>query len=293
LLLDNNPSDDYERDFKCLVPGLRYVKIDENLGFGRANNLGMQMATGKYILLLNSDTLLLNNAFYDCISFLESEAGRLTDVMGIKLLNEDGTYQQSFYPYLRYNFIHYCKSNNPFLYKIFKVGKDYREPSQIRGVGDISGAFILLRRKVFEKTGGFDPDFFLYYEETEWCRKRILKEFRITYYPFSSIIHYGGKSAPKGKMAIQAMISQGLFWYKLGILKFIAFIIFNLINYLIYCASYIFVSGRKKEALRWNLKVLDEAVPYWLFNIPKYSRRWGSRKTPLIYHKAREVFFSA
>ena len=126
LLLDNNPSDDYERDFKCLVPGLRYVKIDENLGFGRANNLGMQMATGKYILLLNSDTLLLNNAFYDCISFLESEAGRLTDVMGIKLLNEDGTYQQSFYPYLTYNYIHYCKSNNPIQYKIFIVGKDNR-----------------------------------------------------------------------------------------------------------------------------------------------------------------------
>ncbi len=292
IVIDNCSRDDFESEFRSLYKNLIYHRSEENLGFGRANNMGMRMAKGELILLLNSDTLIFDNSIYECLSFLGSTAGSSTDVMGIRLLNEDGSYQPSFYPYLTHNFIHYCKSNNPLLYKVFKVGRDYREPDQIRSVGDISGAFILLRKKVFEKTGGFDPDFFLYYEESEWCRNRILREFRITYYPFTSITHLGGRSAPKGIIAIQAMISQGLFWYKLGLLKFIAFIIFNFINYLSYLAIYVFVSRSKKEMLKWNLKVLRAAIPYWLFNIPKHPRRWGSRKTPLAYHKVKEFFFN-
>lgn len=292
ILIDNFPKLDYKQQFMEKFPKIRYTACSKNLGFGRANNLGMKQAKGKYILLLNSDTLLIDNSLEKCIEFLDNEENQNIAMLGCKLLNEDRSYQPSFYPYFKNNFINYCISNNPLLSKLFDVKNDYKAPQTPKTVGDISGAFMLLRKEVFEQTKGFDPDFFLYYEESDWCRNRILKNYKILYYPQAAIIHLGGKSAPKDIMAFQAEVSQGLFWYKAGWINFVGFILFNLANLLFFALQYLITSPSNKAAIKFRFKIMRAAISYWLFEIPKYPRKFGSRKTPLVYKPASNLFFN-
>lgn len=290
ILVDNCPKENYQTAFLDAFPEIKYLKSEYNIGFGRANNLGMEIAQGKYWLLLNNDTILLENTFLKCYEFMEKH----TDIglLGCKLLNEDLSYQNSFYPFTKKHFLNYCISNNPVLYKLFNAGKYFIPPQSPKEVGDISGAYMFLRQSVYQKTGGFDPDFFLYCEETEWCRNRILKYFKIVYYPETSIIHLGGKSAPKEPMEIQSLISQGLYWYKKSSASYCGFICFSVCNALYYQFGAFFVNSEKSSMMKKYARNIYRAMPYWLTDIPRYKRKTGSRATPLIYAGARSIFFN-
>ena len=161
ILVDNFPMIDYKQGFLELFPSLQYLRSDRNIGFGRANNLGMSIAKGDFLLLLNSDTLIKDNNFLTCLGFLNSPEGQSVGVLGCKLLNADGSYQASFFPYTNHFFWNYCISNNVLLHKIFNVARVYQPSNAVRDVGDVSGAFMMLRTEIFKETGGFDPDFFL------------------------------------------------------------------------------------------------------------------------------------
>ena len=97
-------------------------------------------------------------------------------------------------------FWNYCISNNVLLHKIFNVAKAYEPPGTVKNVGDVSGAFMMLRKEIFKDTGGFDPDFFLYYEEFDWCNQIKKKGYKVYYQPKSLIYHKEsmttGKSSP-------------------------------------------------------------------------------------------------
>jgi GT2 family glycosyltransferase len=290
IIVDNFPKTDYKPLFLQQYPKIIYLRSDENIGFGRANNLGMKNAKGDFLLLLNSDTLITDDSITACVNILKESKDNI-GILGCKLLNADGSYQPSFYPFIKHNFLSYCISNNPILYKLFNIKSSFSERNTMCVVGDISGAFMLLKKNVYETTLGFDPDFFLYCEETEWCRNRIAKKFDIVYYPQATIIHLGGQSAPPEIMFIQAQISLGLYWYKEGYTKYTAFILFTLLNYLYYLLSYLFVSQKSKIEVRKLLHAWNKALPYWLFNIPKYSSKYNSRTNPIIYKGAKNIFF--
>lgn len=291
ILVDNSPKKDYSTQFKQCSSKLHYVQSSTNIGFGRANNLGMEMAKGKYFLLLNSDTLLINNSLKYCVDFLEQESSGHIGLLGCKLLNEDGSYQGSFYPYTDNSVWNYFKSNNPILYKLCNVKQDFLEIKEPKKVGDISGAFMLLRRSVYEKVNGFDPDFFLYCEETDWCRNRIAKHFDIFYLPHTEVIHLGGKSAPKKLMYLQSQLSLALFWYKKSIPSYLLYILLSWLNGLYYLFTYPVSSKQSKERSQQYLKGLVKTLYYLLFDIPKYKRAYNSRKEGLVLEEAKTTFF--
>jgi GT2 family glycosyltransferase len=291
ILVDNAPKSDYKAEFEFSHEGLKYIHSNENIGFGRANNLGMSIASGKYFLLLNSDTLCVDNSISKCFFFMEKNENLHVGMLGCKLLNEDGSYQGSYFPFIKSSAFNYILCNNPLLYKLFGVQRKFEPTNQTKAVGDISGAFMFLRRTIFEETKGFDPDFFLYCEETEWCRSRIIKHQDIYYYPEAQIIHLGGKSAPKDIMYVQSQISLAMYWYKKGWGNYLAYICFAYLNCLYFFLSYPFSKKEGKRFIYKHLRTLFLIIPYLFFNIPRYNKKYGSRPEGLIYEGARQIFF--
>lgn len=293
IVIDNAAHEASDLPFANNAEEVRYIRNEENIGFGKANNIGMSLALGSYILLLNSDTLLTENCLLDCYNFMESEHAHKHNiaVLGCKLVNEDGSYQGSFYPFVNNTIWNYFISNNPLLYKIFNIQKKYEEPKQPVQVGDISGAFMFLRQSIIERVKGFDPDFFLYCEETEWCRLRIARHFEIWYYPLAQITHLGGKSAPKSLMYLQAQLSLALFWYKKSWLSYVLYIIYTWFNGLYYLLTYLFVSQNSKTQNSQYLKGLVKVFPYLFRDIPMYKRAYQSRKEGIILKETRSTFF--
>jgi GT2 family glycosyltransferase len=289
IVVDNAPRADYRSHFEQTFPEIKYIKSPENIGFGRANNLGMDAAAGKYFLLLNSDTIVFDSSLQRCIAFMEQH----TDVgmLGCKLLNEDGYYQSSFYPFRKPSIWNYMATGNPILSKLTGAGKRYRESDSVREVGDIAGAFMLLRRDVYQDVKGFDPDFFLYCEETEWCRNRIALRYKICYFPEASIVHLGGKSAPQDAMQLQMQISQGLYWYKTGWFSYILYMLFNFLNCFYYACTYLLAGAAGRKSIRSYISAFRVSIPYLFRNIPRYPREYNSRHEPLIYEGARALFF--
>ncbi len=207
IVVDNGSSDgskemlnNYSKKYKNFI----YVQTGENLGFGKANNLGIKRSKGRYILLLNSDTKLQKNIFPEMIDYMEKnpKAG----VSTCKLLNKDGSLQGTGggFPTLGrvFSWMFFIE-DIPFIDKLFipfhpmhplsfyKGGSMFNKK---RKMDWITGAFMLFKKEVFDKVGIFDEDYFMYAEETELCYRISKLGWEIWYLPDWSIIHYGGAS---------------------------------------------------------------------------------------------------
>jgi GT2 family glycosyltransferase len=282
IIVDNNPHVDNSSLFSELSPNIIYYKSELNVGFGIANNIGMQMARGEFLLLLNSDTIVIDNAIEKSINFLKTQMPSAR-VLGCKLLDIDRNYQPSFYPFRKWEFLYLCICNNPLMSKLFQIKKRFREPKTPLLVGDISGAYMLLHKSVFKESKGFDPDFFLYYEESEWCRNRIKNFSDIIYYPGASIIHIGGQSSISEKYLLQNLLSEGLFWYKKGKLEYKQFLVFYKLNSLFHLLISKFQRGRKREISKKTYSNIQHAFKFWKTDIPRYPSSFSSRPKPLNY----------
>jgi GT2 family glycosyltransferase len=183
---------------KCVI---KYFHTAENIGFARANNIGIKHSSGAFILLLNSDTLIIDSAIDKCISLFEQ-----SDLVacGVQLLNADGSFQHSGthfnfknagvvlkWPYLKmiYNKIK-DRDRKPYSHQILPQGNQ-----QYVQVDWINGAFLMVKRVVLDRAGLLDEEFFLYSEETEWCY-RIGKDCgKLGLFREPEVIHYQGVSA--------------------------------------------------------------------------------------------------
>lgn len=290
IVVDNSVNTAEEKKFKELLPEVTYLNPKENLGFGRANNLGFSQANGQYILALNSDTLFIENSLKYCLDFMQSTFAKeqCVGMIGCKLLNKDHSFQHSFFPFTKNTVWTYFKCSNPILYKLFRINSKYKEPEQRpREVGDISGAFMFFEKKILETTKGFDPDFFMYYEDTEWCRERIRQAYSIYYVPSTSVIHLGGKSAPKRLMFIQNILSLSLLWYKKGMFNYLSYLILSYLNVVTYALTYFMVGRQQKKVSLSYLNAYSKIFFYHFYQIPTAAK---SNK-PLVYAPLKKVFF--
>jgi GT2 family glycosyltransferase len=172
ILIDNASSDgsaDYFRKDQRIV----FIEGKENHGFGRANNMGMDVAKGKYLFLLNSDTILLNNAVFHLYVFAESKQDLKIGVLGTVLLDENWKESPSFgqFPSMKSifdNLFRRLKQGQGYENKIFKQVAAYG----FAKVDYISGADLFIPKTIIDQIGGFDPEIFMFYEETD-LQKRI------------------------------------------------------------------------------------------------------------------------
>lgn len=206
IVIDNASNDHSEEYITKDFPQVQWINNSYNAGFGRANNLGVAHAKGKYILLLNSDMLLLEDEdFQTCIDKLEESENN--GILGCKLLNEDNSFQKSFYHDI--GSIHYLLSYNVLWYKLFKP--------KPRSLDAIMGSFMLFRKTDFDTVQGFDEDFFMYAEELELCNRIKKQEKNIIYFENYSAIHkHGGSSDNSNWAQRQNALSTALLYLKIG-----------------------------------------------------------------------------
>lgn len=193
IIVVDNGSCDGSKEFFEKSTNLKYIYSEKNLGFGKANNLGARYASGKYLLLLNSDTLLIENSIVDLYNFFEENNLKLNlGIAGCILCDENLNHINTagFFPKVNFYILDY-------LNKFFKTGfKTYKSLNfdKTTIVDMVSGADMFLRRDLFEELNGFDESFFLYFEETD-LQKRIYNSGRRNYIINSSkIIHLEGGS---------------------------------------------------------------------------------------------------
>ena len=201
IIIIDNASDDGSVDFiKEKFPQIKLIANQTNLGFGKANNIGLKQATGKYILLINPDTLVAEDTFEKMIQFFESNKN--IGLAGCKILNPDGTLQlacRRSFPGPWTSFTKVTGLSNLFPNsKIFaRYNLTYLDENKSYEVDAISGSFMMMRKEVYEKVGGFDEQFFMYGEDLDLCYRIQKAGFKVFYVHSTQIIHYKGESTKR------------------------------------------------------------------------------------------------
>lgn len=232
------------------------VKLQENIGFGRANNEGIKIANGRNIFLLNPDTVLINNAVKILSDFLDKnlKAG----VCGGNLYDEENKPTHSYMPFLpgiRWEInqlLRWKLWKNSFFDRNFM----YNHSDEPIKVGYITGADMMIRKDVINESGLFDKDFFMYYEETEltWRIKKL--GYEVYNLPQAKIQHLEGKSFSSNlKRLERIMAGRNLYYIKTSnkVTKFIADLI-SISDVIINYVQHL-ISHNKEELISDKIKL--------------------------------------
>jgi len=215
VVVDNASKDGSAQMVKANFAQVTLLENRENRGFAAANNQGIEIAKGRYILLLNSDTIILDGAITRTVVFADNH--QEAAVVGCRVLNPDRTLQQTCFMFPSVGNMILAST---YLYKIFPRSKFFGrermtwwDRSDMREVQVVSGCFMLIRCEAVHQVGLMDERFFMYAEETDWCYRFKQAGWKMLFTPEAEIIHLGGQST---KLAAPEMILQ----LKGGILQF-------------------------------------------------------------------------
>lgn len=261
IVVDNDSQDNSKEKITHSFPSVKWISNTYNAGFGRANNLGVKHAKGEFILLLNSDMLLLPDQNLNVLLNRIKDNSKI-GVIGCKLLNEDGSFQKSYYYDI--GTLKRELRNNVLWYKLMKP-----VPKRLDAV---MGSFMLFRKTDFEKLEGFDEDFFMYAEELELCMrfKRKLQKEIIYDENYIAIHKHGGSSKVSDWSINQNMLSNALLHFKLnGWLGYFRYHAIFLINILTNTVFLFTLEKKLKESYLNTYKAyFNHFVSY--FRIPFY-----------------------
>lgn len=210
IVIDNNSTDGSAEMVRAEFPKVFLIEAGENLGYGRANNLGLKDANGRYFFVLNSDTEVQPGALRALVDFLDHhpKAGAVT----AQLILPDGSIQPS------------C-ATDPNLMKVFweqtyldrlfphnKITGGYTmthwDYDDVREVEQVAGAAVVIRREAWRQIGGFDPAFFMYFEDTDLCIRLRKAGWSIWFLPDARVHHKVGASSDKDWQLRARMVSS-------------------------------------------------------------------------------------
>jgi len=189
IVVDNDSIDGSAKMVKKEFSKVELIENSKNLGFAKAVNQGIREAKGEFIFLLNPDSEIKRGVLRKLIEFAEKnpDAG----VVGVKLLNPDGSIQPSIY-----HFPTIFRAIKEFWFGQRGAYEKYApagmEPVEVDAV---TGAAMLISRKTIEKVGFFDERYFMYFEDLDYCRRVRKAGLKVYYFPRAEIIHHHGKSA--------------------------------------------------------------------------------------------------
>lgn len=195
IVVDNGSSDDSVGMICEAFPGVRLIRNDSNPGFAVATNQAIRCASGKYLLLLNSDAFIKKDLVEGMVQFLEEHTKAAA--VGPKILNVDGSLQSMGFPrYGLYSLVllPLWQKYNPWNSTSLYLRRQKRKANCIRTVGWISGCCMMLSRRSMNLVGELDESFFFYCEDVEWCHRAAHTGLQIWYLGSQEVVHQGSTS---------------------------------------------------------------------------------------------------
>jgi GT2 family glycosyltransferase len=197
IVVDNGSRDGSIEMLRADFPAIELIASEENLGFGRANNLAFKRARGRYIVLLNSDAFLTPDALR--LSVEHMDADPRVGLGGGRLVGRDGSWQPSArrFPTLTTDLFVYSGLADRYAHsRIFGCyNRTWADPMRAANVDWVPGAYSIIRAEALAAAQPFDPRFFLYYEEVDLCRRIKAAGYTVWYWPDVVVIHIGGESS--------------------------------------------------------------------------------------------------
>lgn len=189
-----------------------------NIGYGAGCNKGAKKAKGEYLLFLNPDTIVLDDSLEKMIQFMKDNPS--VAVLGPKIYqNFRGEKQLSFCRFpdpltslFVFSPVRSFWQDNPLFSRY--VYAENKKDNGICDVEAVAGAALLVRKEVFDKVGGFDEKFFLYFEENDLCRRVKKLDYKIIYFPEAEIVHFGGKSTVDTEKACSIFKESRFYFFK-------------------------------------------------------------------------------
>jgi O-antigen biosynthesis protein len=299
IVIDNNSSDDSIDYLQPQFPGVRFFANNENQGFGKACNQGLKLASGQYVLFLNPDTIIPEDCFQKTMAFLRSkpEAGAL----GIKMLDGSGRFlkesKRSFPSPLTSLF---KLSGLSRLFPRSRVFSRYHlghlDENKDHEIDVLAGAFMMVKKEVLDKTGGFDEIFFMYGEDVD-LSYRIQKtrcdatggNYKNYYFSGSTIIHFKGESTKRGSMNYVRMFYNAM---SIFVRKHYGGTKAGFFNFLIHLGIWIraVMAGLGRFIRRVGLPLIDAGLILLSFWLIKNS--WSNYIRPEVQYDNRLLWIA-
>lgn len=206
IVVDNASSDGSAEAVRRDFGWARIIQNDANAGFAAASNQGMAAARGRYLLLLNSDTVVRPGAVDRAVRYMDADPG--AGLAGAKLLNLDGTFQGSYacFPTLSSELLNATTLGVRWISPYYPSPRpNERAPLDVDWV---RGPFMLVRRAAWAAVGGLDPAYGLYSEDTDWCYRMRRHGWRVVYLPAVEILHVHGASTRQRPIESVAQLYQ-------------------------------------------------------------------------------------
>jgi GT2 family glycosyltransferase len=209
-VVDNASSDGSAEMVKSEFPDVHLIENSRNLGFAAANNQALPHCRGRYILLLNSDTLLCENALEKTVAYADSH--QRVGIVGCQVLNDSEDVQMTCFCFPTMVSILFRALG---LSAVFKYNKFFGQEWMLwwrrdseRHVDVVSGMFMLTRKKAVDEVGLMDDSFFMYYEETDWCLRFAKAGWERVFYPEANVVHVHGGGQSSRKQMVRMFVQQ-------------------------------------------------------------------------------------
>jgi GT2 family glycosyltransferase len=232
IVVDNNSSDDSCEMVKKLFPTVKLIENKENFGFPKGNNIGVAQAKGDYLCILNPDTVVAEDTFTKILNFVTSSAvemkNKKTGIIGCKLIDGTGNFLPESKRGIPTPFVAFTKVFG--LYKISNYfGKYYAQhlsENQSGNVEILVGAFMIMKRNLYNEIGGFDENCFMYSDDIDLSYRVLKLGYKNYYFAETSVIHYKGESTIRDEKYIKRFQEAMNFFYKKHFKKSIIFDVF-------------------------------------------------------------------
>jgi GT2 family glycosyltransferase len=274
IVVDNASSDGSTAMLEEEFPSVTIIKNAENRGFGAANNQAFRIMKGRYALLLNTDTILTDQAVKALFTFMESNPS--TAMACGQLLNADGTKQNSIAAYPTLLTLLFNAAFLEYLFPTQYPSKrhDYKEPIEIdSGIG----ACLMVSKNAIDDVGMFDERYFFFFEETDWARVMRSKGWKIYHVPAARIYHLQGQSIGRDVHSREEFYRSRYQYFRkwnsgpVYVLLSCAVFIRLIMNWLLTAAANLFLLGMH-EAIRDKLKIYSRLILWHLKGCPIVTR---------------------
>ena len=216
ILVDNSSKDDGLESILKRYPETQLINNPKNVGFARANNQGAKIASGDFLLFLNPDTTMIEDAVESMLDYIRSDSS--IGILGPKVLNPDQTTQFSCrkFPtvwsglFNRYSLTTRLFPNNRYSRDYLMLDHDH---NSIRSVDWVSGCCMMMSESTLKKASGFDENYFLFIEDVDLCQVIKKQGLRVVYFPNAKIFHKISSSNARSTSRVIIKRHQGMIYY--------------------------------------------------------------------------------